>query len=107
MQVDDNGKKRHAVIIGSPNVNPGYILVRNPTYPSIASDYEATFATLKSLPVDLFLGAHGGYYGMEAKHKRLGSSSANPFVDPAGYHAYVEDREKAFRAEWEKQKAKP
>ena len=107
MQVDDNGKKRHAVIIGSPNVNPGYILVGNKTYPSIASDYEATFATLKSLPIDLFLGAHGGYYGMEAKHKRLGSSSANPFVDPAGYHAYVEDREKAFRAEWEKQKAKP
>jgi len=107
MQVDDNGKKRHAVIIGSPNVNPGYILVGNKTYPSIASDYEATFATLKSLPVDLFLGAHGGYYGMEAKHKRLGRNSANPFVDPAGYHAYVEDREKAFRAEWEKQKAKP
>lgn len=107
MQVDDNGKKRHAVIIGSPNVNPGYILVGNKSYPSIASDYEATFATLKSLPVDLFLGAHGGYYGMEAKHKLLGSSSANPFVDPAGYHAYVEDREKAFRAEWEKQKAKP
>ena len=107
MQIEDNGKKLNAVIIGSPNVNPGYILVGNKTYPSIASDYEATFATLKSLPVDLFLGAHGGYYGMEAKHKLLGSSSANPFVDPAGYHAYVEDREKAFRAEWEKQKAKP
>jgi metallo-beta-lactamase class B len=107
MQVDDNGKKLHAVIIGSPNVNPGYILVGNPTYPSIASDYETTFATLKSLPVDLFLGAHGGYYGMEAKHKQLGGSSGNPFVDPAGYHAYVEDREKAFLAEWEKQKAKP
>jgi hypothetical protein len=37
----------------------------------------------------------------------LGSSASNPFVDPAGYHAYVDDREKAFRAEWEKQKAKP
>ena len=106
MQVEDNGKKLHAVIIGSPNVNPGYILVGNKTYPSIATDYEATFATLKALPVDLFLGAHGGYYGMEAKHKRLGSGSGNPFVDPAGYHAYVADREKAFRAEWDKQKAK-
>ncbi len=106
MQVEDNGKKLHAVIIGSPNVNPGYILVGNKTYPSIATDYEATFATLKALPVDLFLGAHGGYYGMEAKHKLLGNSGSNPFVDPAGYHAYVADREKAFRAEWDKQKAK-
>lgn len=106
MQVDDNGRKLNAVIIGSPNVNPGYILVGNKTYPEIAADYEKTFALLKSLPVDLFLGAHGGYYGMEAKHKLLGNSASNPFVDPAGYHAYVDDREKAFRAEWEKQKAK-
>ncbi|MBL9131942.1 MAG: subclass B3 metallo-beta-lactamase [Verrucomicrobiaceae bacterium] len=106
MQVEDNGKKLNAVIIGSPNVNPGYILVGNKTYPGIAADYEETFATLKALPVDLFLGAHGGYYGMEAKHQRLGSTKDNPFVDPAGYLAYVTDREAAFRAEWEKQKAK-
>jgi len=106
MEVEDKGKKLHAVIIGSPNVNPGYLLVGNKTYPSIATDYEATFATLKALPVDLFLGAHGSYYGLEAKHKLLSGSSGNPFVDPAGYHAYVADREKAFRAEWDKQKAK-
>jgi metallo-beta-lactamase class B len=106
MEVEDKGNKLHAVIIGSPNVNPGYILVGNPTYPSIATDYEATFATLKALPVDLFLGAHGSYYGMEAKYKLFGSGGSNPFVDPAGYHAYVADREKAFRAEWDKQKAK-
>jgi metallo-beta-lactamase class B len=106
MEVEDKGKKLHAVIIGSPNVNPGYILVGNKTYPSIATDYEATFATLKALPVDLFLGAHGSYYGMEAKYKLFGSGGSNPFVDPAGYHAYVADREKAFRAEWDKQKAK-
>lgn len=106
MQVEDNGKKLNAVIIGSPNVNPGYILVGNKTYPDIAADYEKTFALLKSLPVDLFLGAHGGYYGMEAKHKLLNDASSNPFIDPAGYHAYVADREKAFRTEWEKQKSK-
>ena len=106
MQVEDNGKKLNAVIIGSPNVNPGYILVGNQTYPDIATDYEKTFALLKSLPVDLFLGAHGGYYGMEAKHKLLNNGSGNPFVDPAGYHASVADREKTFRTEWEKQKAK-
>jgi hypothetical protein len=50
-----------AVIIGSPNVNPGYTLVGNKDYPGIAADCETTFRTLKSLPVDLFPGAHGGY----------------------------------------------
>ncbi len=104
MKVMDGGKPLNAVIIGSPNVNPGYILVGNPKYPAIATDYETTFRTLKALPVDLFLGAHGGYYGMEAKHARLGSGKDNPFIDPAGYMSYVLDREKAFLTEWEKQK---
>ncbi|MDZ4403427.1 subclass B3 metallo-beta-lactamase [Prosthecobacter sp.] len=96
----------NAVIIGSPNVNPGYILIGNKNYPTIATDYELTFRVLKALPVDLFLGAHGGYYGLEAKHTRfLVTGGNNPFIDPAGYHRYVTDREQAFRAEWERQKS--
>jgi metallo-beta-lactamase class B len=86
MQVTDGGTPLHAVIIGSPNVNPGYILVNNKDYPSIATDYEQTFRVLSALPVDLFLGAHGSYYGMEAKHARHASSAVNPFIDPEGYH---------------------
>ncbi|MCX6849043.1 MAG: subclass B3 metallo-beta-lactamase [Verrucomicrobia bacterium] len=104
MQVKDEDKVLNAVIIGSPNVNPGYVLVGNKNYPGIAADYEKTFQLLKALPVDLFLGAHGGYYGMEAKHVKLGVSVTNPFIDPEGYLRYVQDREAAFRAEWEKQK---
>jgi metallo-beta-lactamase class B len=106
MKVMDNGKPLNAVIIGSPNVNPGYVLVGNKDYPAIAMDYEKTFEVLKALPVDLFLGAHGIYYGMEAKYARLGKSEVNPFIDPEGYLRYVTEREGAFRAEWEKQKQK-
>ena len=96
-----------AVIIGSPNVNPGYILVNNPDYPGIAADYEKTFRVLKALPVDLFLGAHGGYYDMISKHARfLVAGADNPFIDPVGYKAYVEDREKAFLTELAKQKTR-
>jgi metallo-beta-lactamase class B len=104
MQVKDKGKALNAVIIGSPNVNPGYVLVGNKNYPAIATDYEKTFQVLKALPVDLFLGAHGGYYDMEAKYAKLGTSAVNAFVDPEGYLRYVADREAAFRKEWEKQK---
>jgi metallo-beta-lactamase class B len=96
----------NAVIIGSPNVNPGYILVNNQDYPAIATDYEHTFRFLKAQPVDLFLGAHGGYYDMNAKHALLGASAKNPFIDPEGYHRYVADREKAFLTELAKQQAK-
>jgi len=107
MQVEDGGKKLNAVIIGSPNVNPGYVLVGNKNYPTIASDYEKTFKVLKSLPVDLFLGAHGAYFGMKAKYEKMKAGGANPFIDPAGYAAYVNERESAFRKEWERQKQNP
>ena len=103
MTVNDNGKDYNVVIVGSPNVNPGYKLVNNPTYPQIAQDYEQTFRVLKALPCDVFLGAHGGYYDMRAKYARLKSGGANPFIDPAGYKAYVADREQAFEEELKKQ----
>lgn len=99
----DGAKTLDVVIIGSPNVNPGYKLVNNPQYPQIAQDYESTFKTLKSLPCDIFLGAHGNYYGMESKFAGLSKGGANPFVDPEGYKSYVAEREQAFRAELKKQ----
>lgn len=106
LRVKEQEKTYDVVIVGSPNVNPGYKLVHNAQYPEIAHDYERTFKTLKSLPCDIFLGAHGGYYGMEQKFAEIGKSAANPFVDPSGYKAYVADREQAFRNELQRQSAK-
>jgi metallo-beta-lactamase class B len=103
MTVADGGKSYHVVIVGSPNVNPGYKLVKNAAYPGIAQDYELTFRTLKALPCDVFLGAHGGYFGMEAKYQRMKEGGANPFVDPEGYQSYVAEREQTFRKELAKQ----
>ena len=103
MTVADGGKSYHVVIVGSPNVNPGYKLVKNAAYPGIAQDYELTFRTLKALPCDVFLGAHGGYFGMEAKYQRMKEGGANPFVDPEGYQSYVAEREETFRKELAKQ----
>ncbi|MEI9980374.1 MAG: subclass B3 metallo-beta-lactamase [Edaphobacter sp.] len=103
MKVADGGKTYDVVIVGSPNVNTGYKLVKNTAYPAIAQDYEATFRTLKALPCDVFLGAHGGYFGMEAKYARLKAGGANPFVDPEGYKSYVAEREQAFRKELARQ----
>ena len=107
MQVEEGGKKLNAVIIGSPNVNAGYVLVGNKNYPAIAQDYEKTFKVLNSLPVDLFLGAHGAYFGLKAKYETMKKGGANPFIDPTGYKAYVSEREAAFRKEWERQKQNP
>lgn len=103
MRVREGNKTYEIVIVGSPNVNPGYKLVHNALYPNIAQDYERTFRTLKALPCDIFLGAHGNYYGMEAKFGHLKDGGPNPFIDPEGYKTYVAEREQTFRNELQKQ----
>jgi metallo-beta-lactamase class B len=104
--VSEGDKKLQVVVIGSPNVNPGYQLVDNKEYPEIANDYRETFNVLKSLPCDIFLGAHGEYYGMLAKYDRLKTAKSNPFIDAEGYRDYVDLKEKAFRKTLAEQTAK-
>lgn len=96
-KVKDGEKTYNVVIIGSPNVNPGFRLVGNKDYPQITSDFTKTFTTLKKLPCDFFLGAHGAYYGMLEKYKRVKTAATSPFIDPAGYREYVESKEQEFR----------
>jgi metallo-beta-lactamase class B len=106
MKVQEGLKTYNAVIVGSPNVNPGYKLVGNALYPQITEDYEKTFRVLKSLPTDLFLGAHGSYFDMERKYESFKRGVTTAFVDPSGYKDYVANREQAFRSELRKQQAK-
>jgi metallo-beta-lactamase class B len=103
LKVRENNKTYNVVIVGSPNVNTGYKLVGNTAYPQIAQDYETTFRVLKSLPCDVFLGAHGGYFDMEVKFARMTPEGPNPFVDPEGYRSYVAERERTFQRELAKQ----
>jgi metallo-beta-lactamase class B len=105
MAVREKGKSLNVVIVGSPNVNSGYKLVNNPKYPQIASDYAQGFRTLKSLPCDIFLGAHPSYFDMDVKYPRFQAGDTQAFVDPAGYKSYIAEREQAFETELAKQRA--
>jgi metallo-beta-lactamase class B len=104
MKVSDGGNTYNAVIVGSPNVNPGYRLVHNTAYPQIAEDYERMWRVLKSLPCDIFLGAHGSYFGLEEKFPLRKEDGANPFVDPDGYKRLITQKEQDFRDELARQK---
>jgi metallo-beta-lactamase class B len=109
MKVKQNGKTLNAVIVGSWNVNPGFRLVDTPkqpaSYPGIADDYRKTFATLKALPCDIFLGAHGVYFKMLDKLARAKEAGESVWIDPEGYKATVAERERAFDAELQKQRS--
>ena len=105
MKVGDGAKALDAVIVCSPNVNPGYKLVNNASYPGIADDYARMFRTLAALPCDLFLGAHGSYYDLEAKYGRMQKGDASAFVDPAGYKKFIAAKTAEFQAGLKKQQA--
>lgn len=102
--VEEGGRSLRVVIVGGVSVNTGYKLLNNEKYPGIADDYGDTFRILRTLHADIFLGAHGLYYGMEAKLAQLQAHpKQNPFIDPQGYLAFVDESEKAFRKELDHQ----
>ena len=68
----------------------------------INSNLESSVPQIRQ-SVDIFLGAHGSYYNMEAKFAKLKSGDTNPFVDPEGYQNFVAEKQQAFRSELAKQ----
>jgi metallo-beta-lactamase class B len=106
LRVPEGGKVYDVVIVGGTSVNSGVRFLRNPTYPGIADDYARTFRVLRALPCDVFLGAHGFYYGMAEKYARLkAGAAANPFIDPEGYRSFVDRAEKEYRDRLAEEKA--
>jgi metallo-beta-lactamase class B len=108
MVAKEAGRPLNVVIVGSWNVNPGWRLVDRPgtsaSYPGIAADYRRTFAALKGLQCDVFLGAHGAYFGMLEKLQRIkAGAKQNVWVDPKGYEAAVAEREQALETELQRQ----
>jgi metallo-beta-lactamase class B len=99
LEAEENGETYDVLIVCSFGVNPGYVLVDNPDYPQIADDYRTTFRKARELPVDVFLGSHGFWYGLADKYERAqsrGANDPNPFVDRAGYLEHVAMQERNF-----------
>jgi len=100
---------RNVVIVGGLAALDAYRLIDTPdrpaSYPGIAADFEHTFATLRALPCDIFLGSHGLYFGLLTKFARLSKEGPIVFVDPTGYQAAITEAEQAFHADLQKQQA--
>jgi metallo-beta-lactamase class B len=65
------------------------------------------FRVLRTLSCDIFLGAHGSYFGLEEKYAKFKAGETTAFLDPEGYKAYVAEREQTFLKEQEKQRSTP
>jgi metallo-beta-lactamase class B len=106
MELEEDGETYNALIVCSFGVNANYILVDNPNYPDIAEDYRATFAKARAMPVDVFVASHGSFYDLRTKHEKLlhrMEGDPNPFIDHAGFLAYIDLKVESFEAMLESQ----
>ena len=106
--VTENNRELHVVDMCGLTVLDTTRLLGNTAYPEIVGDYEKTFAAMRKIPVDIFIGAHPAYYdGMAKAAKRKSNPSGpNPFIDPAGYQRYIDTGEQRFREALAKEKGR-
>ncbi len=106
--VEEEGETLSAIFVCSARISGGMTLVDNPRYPEIAEDFQATFAKLHAMNPDVFLASHGFFFGMVEKAQLLAEgASPNPFIDPEGYHAFIDEVEGVFIAAFEEQGGTP
>jgi metallo-beta-lactamase class B len=102
----DHGRRLPSLFFCSTSVPGGTQLVDNKAYPSIAEDYARTFRKLRSLPCATYFHEHPQGFGFEKKAKALlKHPSQNPFTDPEGCRANIEDDVASFESALAKQQA--
>jgi metallo-beta-lactamase class B len=98
MDMTENGKTYKGFIECSLN---GQFLQSLDQYDGIIDDFRATYKKARTIPVEVFLSSHASFYGLPAKYEKLQArkpGDPNPFVDPQGYLAHVDEFERSFEA---------
>ena len=83
--------------------NPGYRLVKNPSYAGIAGDYRRTHHFLEMLQPDIWLAQHNEYYDFDGKRERAKSEGVKAWIDPEGYRRFIAGKKRAFEDEIDKE----
>jgi metallo-beta-lactamase class B len=100
-----NGKPVDVLFICSLTVLPSYRLLSEPGYPEMASDFAASFKTLRALPCQIFIASHGVFFDLKGKRAKLAQQPpVNPFIDPEGCHKYIDAAEKHYDEELAKER---
>ena len=98
MAIVDDGRPLSVIFPASTSVNPGTVLPSMPTYPEVGADYEKTFKMQAALEPDIWLGAHGSFFGLKDKRARQKAGEVNPFIDPQGWKTSLARRYAAHKA---------
>lgn len=106
--VRDGNRVLNVVSICDLTPQPGMRLADPQYYPGIRDDFEKTFRIARSLPGDIWVTSHARAFGRYRKFTQRGATgdSAAPFIDRAGYLAYIDSGEARFRKLLAEQQAK-
>lgn len=100
LSLEENGQSYYGFIECS--INGQYLqYVDNKDYPNILADMRSTYKKAREFPVEVWVSSHGVFYGLDEKYEKLqlrGAAEPNPFLDPKGYQAHVEEFESLFEA---------
>jgi len=104
----EEGGKRLNLAIACGGLQEDARLVGNRNYPEIAEDFAKSIKIYKALPVDVFLASHAWFYDPAGKYARAQkSANPNPYIDPAGFKAWVANMEKNWNSLMAEQKNAP
>jgi len=102
IDVVEDGKLQHVLFFSSTSILPDVPLVNNAQYPGIAEDLAASYKKFRTLPCDVFLAPHPGFFGLAEKAEKVQvNAKVNPFVDSAAFKNYIEQAERKFLAQLE------
>ncbi|HXE62202.1 MAG TPA: subclass B3 metallo-beta-lactamase [Bryobacteraceae bacterium] len=88
----------------------GQFLQSLDNYPGMIDDFRATYKKARTFPVEVWVSSHASFFNLAEKYEKLqkrGPGDPNPFVDPAGYKAHVDQYEKTFEAAAARRDAQP
>ncbi|MDI7861456.1 subclass B3 metallo-beta-lactamase [Rhizobiaceae bacterium n13] len=97
-QLSDGGKVYTVAFPDGVGINPGYRLVREPSYPGIEGDYRKTHQTLELLQPDIWAAHHTQHFDMERKRQRAETEGVAAWIDTDGYRKFIAGRRSAFEA---------
>ena len=99
LQRRDSSRTLNVVDACGLSITDGMHFTKPEDYPGILADFERSFATLRSLPVDIWVTAHTQPWGRYRKYQASLElpRPADAFIDRQGYTAYIDSAEARVR----------
>jgi len=103
--VVDRGKTYAVAFPNGASINPGYRILRDPSYPGIADDYRRTLDVFDRLKPDVWLMPHNEVYDLAGKRARAAREGVAAWVDPEGYRKWAAGQRERFDAQLKRETA--